>query len=67
MNAVTILNWIDMATAMIASLPSPIQGPAALALGIEKIALASVKAHMETSGETIEQVMAKIKHETPVP
>lgn len=67
MSATEILNWIEVATSVVASLPTPIQPEAGLALQLEKIAVAALQGHAQSQGLTVEQVIAKLHPIQPIP
>lgn len=63
----TFLAYLEGVTAVIAAVPSPASVPAALALQIEKIFRASLQAHAASSGQTVEEVIAKLHKIEPIP
>ncbi len=63
----TILTYLEAATAVMAAVPSPVTPFAALALTLEKITHAAIRAQAASKGQTVEEVIAQLHHIDPVP
>ncbi len=66
MNLNSILAYLQAVTEVVAAFPSPAAVPAGMALAIEKILQAAIKAHAASSGKTVEQIIADLHHIDPV-
>lgn len=61
----SILAHLQAITEVLAAFPSPAQVPAGLAVAIEKIVQAALRAHAASTGKTVEQVISELHHIDP--
>jgi hypothetical protein len=62
-----ILTYLEAVSGVVAMVPSPAQPFAALALQLEKITHAAIKAQAASKGQTVEEVIAGLHHLEPIP
>lgn len=67
MNLSSILTYLEAVTSVIALVPSPAQPFAALALQLQKITAAAIKAEAASKGKTVEEIIAGLHHLEPLP
>lgn len=67
MNLSAILVYLQAITEVAALVPSPAQPFAALALQLNKITQAAIKAQAASEGKTVEEVIAGLHRLEPIP
>ena len=61
-----IILALEVATEVMASVPSPVSAFAGIALKLEQLSQAALAAHAASKGMTVDQVIAQLKQEPPV-